>query len=94
MTTTTRTPPVRCPACDHLVDAATSTQGEATPSPGDLSVCVYCAAVLEFADDLRLTLMTQEQVDALEPEIRAAVTSARSVVRLVKLDLHLDRGGA
>lgn len=46
----------RCPNCRTVVDGATAVDGsEAFPSPGDVTVCVYCAAVLIFtATGLRL----------------------------------------
>ena len=78
---TTRTPSVRCPACGHVLDAATSTEGDHAPAPGDLSVCAYCATVLTFDDGLRVEVLPQEQLDALRPEERAAVLRAVAVAR-------------
>jgi hypothetical protein len=57
----------RCPYCDHLLDGAWSFEG-ATPSPGDLSVCINCAKALVFSDDLRLQPLTVEEFATLNSE--------------------------
>lgn len=49
-----RLPESRCPKCNQLLDAATSTEGDHHPSPGDISVCINCAEVLTFDEDLLL----------------------------------------
>lgn len=52
---TTRTPVVLCPVCGHTLDAASSlTTPEARPEPGDFTVCIECARVLQFDARLRL----------------------------------------
>lgn len=51
--TTTQLPPCKCPTCDTILDAATSTDGyDTTPKAGDVTVCIYCNDVLEFTDDM------------------------------------------
>ena len=47
---TARHPPVPCPECGAKIDAASGVaDGEGMlPSAGDISVCLYCAAVLIF----------------------------------------------
>jgi len=53
-------PKIRCPICNTKMDAATAAvdstgaviPDSARPKPGDLTVCFYCAALLQFAPDM------------------------------------------
>jgi hypothetical protein len=67
---TTRLKPSRCPFCRHKLDAVTATpwNRNATPVAGDLTVCLECAHVLVFDDDVKprvptLIELTQALVD-------------------------------
>ena len=46
-----------CPSCGMCCDTATDINGTATPVPGDLSVCFYCADFLMFSEDMALIVM-------------------------------------
>jgi len=35
-------PPYPCPFCNKELDGATALDREATPSDGDISMCIYC----------------------------------------------------
>lgn len=46
-----------CPSCGKLLDGATqlvSDDGATSPTSGDVTICLYCANVAVFADDLTL----------------------------------------
>jgi hypothetical protein len=66
-----------CPECKYAIDAATAAFSHARPKPGDVTVCLNCAAILEFADDLTVqrTDTTKLPLDVLEQlaEVQAAV---------------------
>ena len=51
-----RLEPYHCPQCGtkHWLASESSTYEHKPPRPGDLSVCVHCAAVLVFEPDMRL----------------------------------------
>lgn len=66
-----------CPACSSALDAASDLDGDDRPKEGDVSVCFYCAAVLQFDADLRLRVFEGE----LEDDVGAQVAL---VVRHVK----------
>lgn len=42
-----------CPRCNKTLDGW-SHEGNAKPKKGDVTVCVYCSAVLQFTKKLRL----------------------------------------
>lgn len=41
-----------CPICGKLLDAATSLDGDYTPSEGDLVICISCAGILIYEKDM------------------------------------------
>lgn len=51
-------PPRMCPSCGKLLDGATqlrdASEHQETPKAGDATICLYCANVAVFADDLTL----------------------------------------
>ena len=57
----------KCPNCGEQLDGATCIFDNATPSAGDLSVCIKCLYWLRFNHDLTLRSMSQEDIDGLEP---------------------------
>lgn len=56
---TTRTPKNMCPHCGSLVDAAT---GDRTPEAGDFTICLYCAGINRFNDNLLLVKSNLQEV--------------------------------
>ncbi len=58
-----------CPACEHVLSAASSVYDDERPRPGDMSICVECRAILVFTN--RMTLR------------RATVDEAREFVSIV-----------
>lgn len=85
----TRLPVSRCPRCRYTMDAATSaTRRHATPTPGDYSVCLACAAILRFADDLTLRACSVDEQRELE---RADPELAKQLGRIVQFCRRLPR---
>jgi hypothetical protein len=76
---TVDTPTVSCPRCRVLIDRATS-EGGWTPQPNDITVCLYCAAVLTFTDTLQLRALSAAALDALEPGFKAELWRYRAYV--------------
>jgi hypothetical protein len=93
----TRTPATICWHCDRMLDAATGfgpTEGE-VPTPGAISLCLYCGAVGVFGSDLELMPATVELLDELvkDAEFRKAFTTfawARQY-EMIKNSLMRDR---
>lgn len=68
--TTTRLAPSHCPRCGKNLDAATAPFAPVRPQPGDVTVCFYCATVLEFTEDMGFKLAN---ISALPLEVLAQV---------------------
>lgn len=70
-------PADRCPGCAHPFNDATHVAGDAKPSPGDLSMCWYCGAFLEFNPDLTTRLLTLEDIGSLPDDVRISLQKVR-----------------
>jgi hypothetical protein len=68
MTDATHTPITLCWHCDHMLDAASPVEGQAVPSEGAVSLCLYCGAVAIFEEDLKLRAPTEEELDEIVKE--------------------------
>lgn len=84
----------KCPRCGYAMDAASPTAGAdpVEPKAGDLGICLWCGAPLEYAEDKAARWLTFDEVKALDAAQRAelviamvAITTQRpSRVRYVK----------
>lgn len=73
-----------CPACDHFIDAATDAFGEAKPSAGDLSVCMYCGAYLTFNADLTVAELSTDAFVELPLENRIQLKNISAAIKELK----------
>lgn len=55
------TPKSVCPECGKQMDCATGLNTASCPSAGDFSICIGCAAILVFKEDLTLRLPTDAE---------------------------------
>lgn len=52
-----------CPSCGHKLDAATATSANMqAPEPGDLSLCIECAAFLRYTRLMTLEILPEEDL--------------------------------
>lgn len=71
-----------CPKCGYELDAATKVQGDnGGPEPGDVTVCIGCATVLEFGPELKLSVAN---LDEIPPEVRKTLEKVSQTVMQVK----------
>lgn len=64
---TTRLPETTCLGCGKSADAVSAPMDDdATPSPGDVTICIYCGYLMAFADDLSYRGLTEEEMDELD----------------------------
>lgn len=58
-----------CTSCGYKMDAATSAQNDgAIPTPGDVTVCINCGAMNEYADDMQLKSLTASELELLKAQ--------------------------
>jgi hypothetical protein len=76
-----------CPICGHKLDGAFCTDGDHQPKPGHFGVCIKCATVLVYGDDLKVKICpvrvwgTSEAADEIN-RVRAAI---------MEMNAHADR---
>lgn len=78
-----------CPICSTLLNAASGFNNNASPSPGDVSVCIMCGAVLKFDEEMNLQQVPESELQALDQDDRRTLFEARQAVR----DLRSKIGG-
>lgn len=78
-----------CPVCSTLLNAASGFNNNASPSPGDVSICIRCGAVLKFDEQMTLQQVPEAELQALDQDDRRLLFEARSAVR----DLRTKIGG-
>jgi len=71
-----------CPVCEAKLDAASPVEGEQQPGPGDVSICFYCTAFLEFDQDMNVIKITQKTLSEL---------SAATLAELIQVRLHIKK---
>ena len=79
----TPVPTSRCPFCGHKLDAAMAGDPkypDVIPKPGDVSVCISCASVLVFADDLTVRAPMPGEIE-MTPALRRAQDAVRALDR-------------
>lgn len=79
---TTRHKASPCLACGKKLDASTSTEGDHKPSPGDATVCLECAHLMMYADDMTLRELTDEEMIEIAGDPR--ILQAMKVVAAFK----------
>lgn len=76
----------RCPKCGCLINASTGIEDEnQMPSKGDISICIECASILEFDENLKLKLCSQETINRLDEDLLKVIIKARMYI------LNLDK---
>ncbi len=76
-----------CPNCGRDVDSATNVDDDDLhPTPGDVSCCIGCAAVLTYQDDMTMRQLTPEEFLALPADVRTQLASMAAAVKQVHED--------
>ena len=75
-----------CPKCGCLINASTGIEDEnQMPSKGDIYICIKCASILEFDENLKLKLCPQEKINGVDEDHLKVIIKTKMYV------LNLDR---
>lgn len=77
----TRLPASQCPYCETKLDAATDLETVVMPKPGDISICIKCAQLLIFTDDLTLRKPIPADEIVITDQIRLYQQAVRAIDR-------------
>ena len=76
---------VKCPACNHPLSRAENVvandEDTAAPRPGDISVCVYCGAILAFERNGQQRLADAMDLNRVEPALRGELVRISRKIR-------------
>lgn len=72
-----------CPACGKLLDAANG-EDNVAPEPGNLTVCIHCAAILEFDAGLKLLPLSPDEIAGLPARERAELFRVQAAIMEVQ----------
>ena len=87
--TTTLLPRHGCPVCQRAIDAATAVQGDGHPKPSDLTICAYCASILEFDDEMRPRQASASTLAVMDTETAQKIDVIRHLIQ----QLHTRKEG-
>lgn len=76
------TPAPHCPECNNKLDGFASLDGYKAPRPGDLTVCAYCHAYLEFTADMKLRALSNGEKQSLSTRLRRQLDRALTFLRI------------
>jgi hypothetical protein len=66
--------------CGYEVDAATSLYGHYAPKPGALTICLNCACLHRFDEQMQLQPVTREEFAQFSEDVRDAIWRARKPI--------------
>ena len=82
-------PECECPTCKRRIDAAgTEDEQSVGPTPGDLTICFHCLAVMVFNDDLTLRLIEKEEYNGLPDESKREIELQQHICRSFQARLN------
>lgn len=71
-----------CPECGYAVNAASEVGGgKARPVASDVTICIHCAATLEFDPTMVLRACSEETLQELGPEARGHLQRAKQFIK-------------
>jgi len=73
-----------CPNCGEHLDACSGVEAHGkAPSPGDITVCLYCGHLMAFTDILGLRVLTEAELNEVSDDPRImAIQAARKDIGL------------
>lgn len=85
------TPPCECPQCGRQISVVYH-RADNVPAAGKPTICVGCAALLVFADDLTVRMPTEAELSGFEenPLLSRTLKLTRIMVRLYRANPSLN----
>lgn len=74
-------PENQCPHCGAKLDRATNADGdEVQPNAGDATICLHCAGVMVYGDDLKPRLMNELEIDGMDENTKRVLARGQRLV--------------
>lgn len=84
----TTLPQDKCPVCKTDLDMASPVDGESVPGPNDLTVCIQCGAWNKYNEDMKITTLTQEERDNMDPVLQKQMDEVSAKITDIKTKLN------
>ncbi len=85
----------RCPSCNTVLDESSGISDAKAPREGDVSICIYCGAILVFGPKLVLRPPTAAELDGLKQSSSwETVKRARLAAQSLGVERKTKRDGA
>jgi len=80
--------PSECPICEKKMDGATAVDHTHKPTPGDGTVCSYCASMLVYGSNLKLHEITLEEIAGFkeQPEMWKLLQNVQYAIHKVMME--------
>lgn len=75
-----------CPSCNTELDSVSSINTDEKPEPGSITVCIECAEILEFNNDLHLVKLSPLTLDSFDQDLFDQVIALRKLIIASKED--------
>ena len=77
-----RLPDAECPGCGRKLDAARNADRglKSRPKPGDLTICFYCTAYLEFQEGGSYRLISKAEFQTIHPANQKVLAAMRQAI--------------
>lgn len=82
----------QCPHCGHTFDCASSERKEQVPEPGDVSVCLYCTGFMIFNEEMKLRVLTAEEIAEMPAEKRSDLIQLRKHLEFLNAKRQEQQG--
>jgi hypothetical protein len=70
-----------CPVCRYHVSVTTGLGHDEKPIPGDVTLCINCASVLVFTDNLAVREPSLVELESLTPEQHHDISLFRNILK-------------
>jgi len=78
--------PFRCPSCRHEMHQAMSTNNQSTPpEPGDVTICIRCAALLKFNSTMGVRLLRRAEMRRLRHSQKFDWAKIEFIQRVIRM---------
>lgn len=69
-----------CRNCGHTLDACTAIEDGATPSTGDISICLYCGELSAFTEDLTIRKVSKEEFESYDDDLKKEIIKVQALI--------------
>lgn len=78
--------PHHCPKCTYQFDCASLIANAESkgPQPGDLTLCIKCATILSFTEEMGLRLISDRELRRLSLSTRGELARAQYAIRRMR----------